>query len=116
MGTLDFENDKRILNKIKSVLKRRALVMDPEDEWEIHGPHQDMDYQVLVGPVYEKLNHTIPCNCTQGYHKCQKHRDRLYVVIYPRGVYYINDPDDWWKKNQKDRVSVVDSQANRYFS
>ena len=108
MACLEFDYQKEILNRIKTALTRRGLIMDLEDEWEIHGPHQDMDYQVLVGPVYEKLGHTIPCNCTQGYRKCQKHRDRLYVVIYPRVAYYINDPADWWNVKVEDRIPVIE--------
>jgi len=105
MGTLNFEIDKRILNHIKSALKRRGLLMDPENEWEIHGPHEDMNYQVCIGIAYERLDYKIPCTCEQN--NCLRHRDGFYVVIYPRAVYCIEDPDDWWKPKEEDKIPSV---------
>ena len=102
MGTLNFEFDKRQLNRIKSYLKRRGLFMDPEDEWEIHGPHQDMNYEVLIGPAYKKVDLSVPCNCEQN--NCQRHHDGFFVVIYPKTVYRIDDPDDWWKPKKEDKI------------
>ena len=49
MGYLDFDEDKDILKRIKSTMKRRGLFVDAQDEWEVHGPHQDMNYQVFIG-------------------------------------------------------------------
>ena len=54
MGFLDFEYSKEDLKFILSALRRRNLFMDEEDDWEIHGPHHDMDYQVYIGRVFEQ--------------------------------------------------------------
>jgi hypothetical protein len=109
MAYLEFDQQKEILNRIKSALKRRSLVMDPEDEWEEHGPHPpEMRYRVFIGRAYEKLDPRIQCNCTHGVHNCQKHHDGFYVVIYPRAVYCINHSDDWWKPDTEDNIPVLD--------
>ena len=95
MGFIDIddaENDPRIphyLKRIKSALARRGLVPDLEDsEWEIHGPHQDMNYHVLIGWAQDK--------------KCEWY----CVAIYPNAVYEIDDPDDWWKVSNENRIPV----------
>ena len=54
MGFLNFKEEKYNLQRIKSALRRRWLTMDPADDWEIHGPHQDMNYQIFIGPAYLK--------------------------------------------------------------
>ena len=109
MACLEFDYQKEILNRIKSALTRRGLIMDLENEWEKHGPHHpQMRYQVYIGRAYEKIDPSIPCNCTHGVRNCQKHRDGFYVAIYPRAVYCINHPDDWWKPDPGDKIPVLD--------
>ena len=109
MAYLEFDEQKKILNRIESALTRRGLIMDLEDAWEKHGPHHpEMHYQVYIGRAYEKLDLSIPCNCTHGVHNCQKHRDGFYVAIYPRAVYCINHPDDWWNVKVEDRIPVIE--------
>ena len=108
MAYLEFDEQKEILKRIKSVLQRRGLVMDPEDEWEKHGPHYpEMEYQVYIGRAYEKLDPDIKCTCAED-DDCPKHRDGFYVAIYPRAVYCIDDPDDWWKPKDEDKIPVGD--------
>ena len=108
MSYLEFDRQRDILNRIKSTLKRRGFVMDIEDEWEEHHPdHPKMKYQIYTGRAYEKLDHSIPCNCTAGVRNCQKHRLGFYVAIYPRAVYFINHPDEWWRRRSDDKVPIL---------
>jgi hypothetical protein len=108
MAYLDFGEQKHYLKRIKSTLKRRGLVMDPEDEWEKHGPHlPEMKYRVFIGRAYEELDPSIACICAED-DDCPKHRDGFYVVIYPKAVYSIDDPDDWWKIEEENKIVVVD--------
>jgi hypothetical protein len=89
MGFLDFDDreDRRAMRheaRIKSALAGRGLIPDFDDcEWEIHGPHQDMDYQVLIGWAHDGADNWA----------C--------VAIYPRAVYKIDDPGDWWKCEER---------------
>ena len=66
MGFLDFEDeyDRRHLKRIKSALIRRGLQPDLEGDWEIHGPHQGMNYQVQIGWAFDKEND--PTNEEEG--------------------------------------------------
>jgi len=47
-----------------------------------------MDYQVYVGYAYDEV----------GEYYC--------VAVYPRAVYEIKDPSDWWKAELKNRIFV----------
>lgn len=38
MGSVDLTNDTAHLAFVSSRLKRRGLILDTEEEWEIHGP------------------------------------------------------------------------------
>ena len=107
MGYLNFDHDKETLNRIKSAMKRRGLFVDPEDDWEIHGPHQDMNYQVFIGPVYEGLNVAFPCSCKIAAGNtsfCKRHNGKAFwVTIYPRAVYAT---DDWSNIDPQDKISI----------
>ena len=48
------EEEKEKLKFITGMLERRGLYLDKNDEWEVHGPHPGMNYQVFVGTAYEK--------------------------------------------------------------
>lgn len=90
MGFIDLEdqdNGKRYLPKLKAALARRGLKPDTSVEWEIHGPHPNMDYQVLIGWVFDD-------------------QARYLVAVYPRGVYEIEDESSWWKVKGADRIPV----------
>lgn len=108
MSFLDFENGKEDLKFIRSALRKRGLFMDEEDEWEVHGPHQDMNYLVYIGRVFEQ---PIPvytlCTCaTMGIDRCKKHVNGFYVAIYPRAVYEVQSPDDWLKVREDERIEL----------
>jgi len=108
MGYLDFDDEKENLIIIRSALHRRNLFMDEDDQWEVHGPHPDMDYQVFTGRAYEQppAVYTI-CTCkTTGFDSCKKHQNGIYVAIYPKAVYVIQAPEDWLKVNQEDRITI----------
>ena len=88
MGSLDFddENSKPHLRRIQQALKQRGLVMNPDDYWEIHGPHEEMNYQTYVGNAYEPDNRSPD--------------DGFLVVIYPREVYQIDAEDQWSRPDE----------------
>ena len=90
MGALDPGFDKEHFKFIKASLRRRGLKPDLDEEWEVHGPHPDMDYQVYVGWAYNEALDEYIC-----------------VAIYPRAVYEIDDPDDWWKTDPENRIPVI---------
>ena len=88
MGFLNFK-DKRDLGhkrRIISALERRGWKPDLRSDWEIHGPNQDMEYQVYVGTAID----------ADG-------QDR-YVVIHPRAVYEIDDRNDWSRPEGDRRI------------
>jgi len=94
MGFLNLE-DTQHWRVIKARLSRRGLkpVLDADDkgrtEWEIHGPHRDMDYQVYIGLAYE-----------------DDPGDSFYVVMYPRAVYELGD-SDWLSPEPENRIPVT---------
>jgi hypothetical protein len=71
------------------MLERRGLYLDKKDDWEVHGPHKGMNYQVYVGLAYIK-----------------KSKEWTYVSIYPRSAYWIEDPCDWWKCEPENRIFI----------
>ena len=109
MVLLDIELGKEDLKFIQSALDRLNLFMDKDDEWEVHGPQQDMNYQVYVGRAFEKpLPVYTTCTCrTIGVDKCKKHQNGFCVAIYPKAVYEIQLPDDW-DKVRKDEIIELD--------
>lgn len=107
MGYLNFrDGGEKHLSSIKGALRRRDLQMDENDDWEIHGPHQNMNYVVYIGKVYESLDQTLECSCAEAITTCGKHRDGFYVAIYPRAVYAIDEPPGWRQPKQEDRIPV----------
>jgi hypothetical protein len=48
MGYVDLDDEPEHGKYVRRQLKRRGLVPSG-DTWEIHGPHQNMNYQVYVG-------------------------------------------------------------------
>jgi len=91
MGYLDLNLDENILylRRIKKALTRRGLRPDLDDEWEIHGPHQNMNYQVLIGGSYDKTEHYF------------------LVAIYPWAVYEIEAESEWWKVGPENRMYIL---------
>ena len=82
--------------------------MDEEDDWEVHGPHHDMDYQVYIGRVFEQpLPVYTFCTCaTKGIDSCKKHENGFNVAIYPKAVYEIQSPEEWLKVSEDDRITI----------
>jgi len=109
MGILDFEDQRHHLTYISRVLSRRGLLPDLGEEWEIHGPHDDMDYQVYVGYAVprdeNKKCQSLGCNLS--WKKCKKHTNFDCVAIYPKAVYHIEEPCDWAKVDPEDRIPVL---------
>jgi len=95
MGYLDFKDQPEHLAHIKKILARRGLKPCIDEEWEIHGPHQGMNYQVYVGLA--KTKKIQPGTGKKEYY-C--------VVIYPRAVYMIYEHGDWYKPQTEDRITV----------
>lgn len=48
MGILNLRNDPYNRHIIKDA-SPIGLKLDADDKWEVHGPHEDMNYQVYVG-------------------------------------------------------------------
>lgn len=103
MGTLNLQEEPYHRNRIKKALKKRGLRMDMEYEWEIHGPHQDMNYVVYVGYAYFDKWHPF-------LHIPEKNRpDGIWVVIYPRAVYEIDEELKWYIADPEQRVFVSEN-------
>ena len=101
MGILDFKDESyepHYRERIKSALKRRGLEFDPREEWGVHGPHQDMNYQVYIGHAYYKADPNAKCICSSKKiirRDCSAHKQWVCVVIYPWAVYEIEETDRW---------------------
>lgn len=108
MGTFDSEHDKRGVRIIGNVLKKRGLIPDFSEEWEIHGPHRDMNYQVYIGWAYKKADTKAVCICPQHAEltRCCAHKQFFCVAIYPEEVYEIEDYDRWCDVRPEDRILI----------
>ncbi len=82
-------DNKDKLEFITGMLKRRGLYLDKKDSWEVHGPQQDMKYQVYIGPAYKK-----------------KTREWLLIAIHPRSVYWIENYPDWRNCKPENRITI----------
>lgn len=87
MGTLYLEEEKYHKEKITEALKKHGLEPVLDYEWEVHGPHMDMNYQVYVGRV----------------EKNKKGAD--FVAIYPDDVYSIEDIDNWHRCTNENKIN-----------
>ncbi len=91
MGILNWKTEEYHREKITKALKVRGLIPD-STTWEVHGPHEGMNYQVYVGYATDKDNPN----------------DTYCLVFWPgRGVWEIDDPSDWWKKGEKTRRITI---------
>ncbi len=75
MGIIDLEFEKEYLKIITETLERRKMKPVILSDWEIHGPHPGMDFQVFVGEAVKDGSDDIGL-----------------VAIYPRAVYLLEDP------------------------
>lgn len=82
MGFLDLKIERSHLKIINQKLRPFGLKPYLSEEWEIHGPHQGMNYQVYVGYAWGRFGKLHVTQC---------------VSITPQGIYEIDDPSDWWK-------------------
>lgn len=100
MGVLDLKNEPRHWTRIRQALRRRGFNTDKDEEWEIHGPHFEMDYQVYIGYAYVDADPSAKCLCPDRGKKvqmtyCRAHKQWSCVAIYPRAVYEIEDEGKW---------------------
>ena len=106
MGTLDLNQDREHFKTIKERLRRRGLEPCLDEEWEIHGPHPDMNYQIYIGyaaPINRKQRCCFP-GCGLSIEECGKHTNSYCVAIYPRAVYEIEDPERWYDTKVENRL------------
>jgi hypothetical protein len=95
---------------IRRRLARRGLKPDFSEEWEVHGPHSpEMPYQVYIGRAFSEPVPGAKCICPKGLRRvsCPAHRQDFWVAIYPRGVYQIDSPEDWWKVTPDQKIPVL---------
>ena len=74
--------------------------MEPveDEEWELHGPHEHMNYRVLVGFAFDPEHEARPAMC---------------VVLYPWGVYQIEDEAHWHNTDAAQRIPVAEPKLVR---
>lgn len=119
-GDSDFERIKYEKRMIKTSLKRRGLKPNFEGEWEAHGPHENMPYEVYCGFAVTITNPKEDCvlgvkkmNPRRGFmlcanRTCKKHEQQFLVTITPHGTYEIEDGDtsSWWKTGPENRIYI----------
>ena len=89
MGILNLEYEKEYLKIITDTLKRRGMRPVILSDWEVHGPHLGMDYQVFIGEAVK-----------EGFD------DIWLVAIYPRAVYWLEDSSDWCEVGSENRILI----------
>src|SRR6266702_5407294 len=93
MGVLNFETEQYHLRRVTAALQRRGMIPDLEEDWEIHGPHEGMNFQVYVGYAISLADpQDTPC-----------------VAIYPKAVYEIEDPSAWGGVMPDQRIPIEGS-------
>jgi len=108
MGVLNFERQKHILTHIQKILARRGLAPDSDSIWEIHGPHSPhMNYVTYVGHAVPRDQDEKCRICNLTWKKCKIHSNYYCVVIYPKGVFEIDDPAEWARVRSEDRIMVM---------
>ena len=94
MGYLRPDGDERDLEHVKRVeraLKRRGMVPVNMEYWEVHGPHQDMEYYMYVGEA----------------RRTGSRRGVIYVSIYPWATYEVPSASQWWDIDPSSRIPVL---------
>lgn len=104
--TFLLEDEEEIAKILTRRLKRRGLKPSNE-EWEVHGPHKDMNYEVFIGACDFIPEEGAKCICPPGSAKanCPIHGFVL-VAVYPRAVYEIEDESLWWDVYPEDKIPV----------
>jgi hypothetical protein len=95
MGKLNFAEEPQHLRKIAAALRRRGLVPDLQEEWEVHGPHEGMNFQVYVGYAVWKGYTDDTCLVAVSLHGPG------------RGVYELDSSSDWYKSDPERKIPVV---------
>jgi hypothetical protein len=90
MGFIDNIKEHSSFKKINRQLRRRGLIPCLDSEWEVHGPHQNMNYQVYLGEAIYK---------TDG--------ETILVAIFPRSVHEIDSTEDWYKCTSANAIPVI---------
>jgi hypothetical protein len=106
VGDIDWESEPGNGRVIKQALARRGLVPHPEyvTQWEVQGPHKDMNYQVFIGQVIPDSD--LPSKVIAAHWWLR--RKRFIVAVYPRRVYEIESKSDWWKPEPENIVPVLE--------
>jgi hypothetical protein len=91
MGVINWKKETYHREKITQTLKRRGLRPDLSNPWEVHGPHEGMNFQMYAGYA---INTNDP-------------NDTYCVTIWPgHGVYEIDDPSEWNKTEPGRRLTI----------
>ena len=89
MGVLNLRKETYHQQRITSALRRRGMLPDMKEEWEIHGPHHpELPYQLYVGYA---ISQEDPSDCP-------------LVAIYPKAVYEIEDRTNWGRVTPERRI------------
>lgn len=89
MGIIDLEYEREYLKFITGSLKRRGMKPIILCDWEVHGPHPGMDYQVFIGEAVKEGSDDI-----------------WLVAIYPKAVYWIEDSSEWCNAESGNRILI----------
>jgi hypothetical protein len=96
------QEERHHYNKIRQTLKKRGLRMNIEDDWEIHGPHPDMNYVVYVGyAYYDKWQ-------PPQFVPKENRLEGVWVAIYPRAVYEIEEESKWNETGPEQKILIFD--------
>lgn len=94
MGVLNFEEQPHHRRKITDALRHRGLMPDLVEEWEVHGPHAGMNFQVYVGYAVSK-DDPLDCFCVA-----------ISLHGTGRGVYEIDDPTRWGERSPDKKIPI----------
>ena len=82
-----------IRKRIENRLKRRGFKMIDLENWEVHGPHEGMNYKVWIGGAQTIDKKPYIDN-----------RQEFYIAVYPRQIFIIDDTSDWWKTSPENLI------------
>lgn len=77
-------------------LRKYGLVLMPSYEAESHGEHPNMNYVVWIVYAKEKKNP----------------KNNGYVVMFPKAVYWLEDPTEWNRPSENSRIFRLNSQTS----